>query len=180
MSTYSTNEEESYINGSLPDSDEHGYHDYNQYFDGTSERSTDESYRNRTGGKSSKFDDKGFNRIRRSISGKNQNVFIEYYETSSNTQVFIRDAISGAIRAPFRTGTTDEDMFFTVRLATGEGRVRGGSNLFYDSPEQYERHFYVKLSDKVKDAWREKYHKAQLIRKTLAEKNASKLVTLVK
>ena len=71
-------------------------------------------------------------------------------------------------------------MFFTVRLATGEGRVRGGSNLFYDNPEQYERHFNVELSDKLKEEWREKFRNAQLIRKTTEEKNASKLVTLVK
>jgi hypothetical protein len=68
--------------------------------------------------------------------------------------MYIRDAISGSIRTPYRTGTTDEDLFFSVRLATGEGRTSGGSNLFYDSPEQYERHFHMRLPEDIKQRWK--------------------------
>jgi hypothetical protein len=150
--------------GSLASGQEYVDHEYNQYFDYTSDRSTDESYRNRRrggAGKNAKFEDVGYNKIPRSVKG-NPNAFIEYYETSSNPHVYIRDAISGASRSPYRTGTADEDLFFTVRLATGESRVRGGSNLFYDSPEQYERHFQVELSNDIKEAWREKSRLAQI------------------
>jgi hypothetical protein len=161
MSDYSEECADSLVSGQ-----EYVDHEYNQYFDYTSDKSTDDSYRNRRsgpgGGKNAKFDDAGYNKIPRSTKGKNQNVFIEYYETSANPHVYIRDAISGATRSPYRTGTADEDLFFTVRLATGESRTRGGSNLFYDSPEQYERHFQVELPNEFKEAWREKARLAQI------------------
>jgi hypothetical protein len=162
MSVYSV-EGDQYIDDSISGSDAPEYHEYNKYYDETSEKSIDNSFRqHKYGAKlAAKFDDKGFNRIRRSSKGKNQNVFIDYYETSSNPNVYIRDAISGAVNAPYRTGTIDEDMFFSVRLATGEGRTRGGSNLFYDSPEQYERHFQVELSRELKEQWRVRAMKAR-------------------
>ena len=141
---------------SIPGSDAPEYHEYNNYYDEVSEKSIDNSFRHQKHGAkvAAKFEDKGYNRISRSFKGKNQNVFVEYYETSSNPHVYIRDALSGAVRAPYRTGTKDEDLFFSVRLATGESRHPGGSNLFYDSPEQYERHFKVELSREFKENWR--------------------------
>jgi len=162
MSVYS-DEGETYIDDSIPGSDSPEYHEYNNYYDETSDKSIDNSFRRQKHGAklAAKFEDKGFNRISRSLKGKNQNVFVEYYETSSNPHVYIRDAISGAVRVPYRTGTIDEDLFFSVRLATGEGRTRGGSNLFYDSPEQYERHFQVELSRELKDKWRVRAMNAQ-------------------
>jgi hypothetical protein len=148
---------------STPGSDAPEYHEYNNYYDEVSEKSIDNSFRHQKHGAkvAAKFEDKGFNRIRRALKGKAQNEFIDYYETSSNPDVYIRDAISGAVRAPYRTGTIDEDMFFSVRLATGEGRTRGGSNLFYDSPEQYERHFHIELSRELKEQWRVRAMKAR-------------------
>jgi len=150
--------------GSIISGQEYVDHEYNQYFDYTSDKSTDESFRNRRngGGKSANFEDPGYNKIPVSLKGKNQNIFIEYYETSSNPHVYIRDAISGVSRSPYRTGTTDEDLFFTVRLATGKGRYNSGSNLFYDSPEQYERHFGIELSNNFKEKWREKSRLAKI------------------
>ena len=154
MSVYSE-EGEMYIDDSDRGSDiQHVCHEYNNYYDEVSEKSIDDSFRQHKHGAkvAAKFEDKGYNRISRISNGKPQ--FVEYYETSSNPYVYIRDAISGVIRSPYRTGTKDEYMFFSVRLATGEGRTRGGSNLFYDSPEQYERHFQIQLSHEFKENWR--------------------------
>jgi hypothetical protein len=154
MSVYSE-EGEGDIDESVRGSDTPEYHEYNNYYDEISEKSIDNSFRHqRNGAKfTAKFEDRGYNRVRRSLKGEKQHVWIEYYETSPSPQMYIRDAISGSIRAPYRTGTPDEDLFFSVRLATGEGRTSGGSNLFYDSPEQYERHFHMKLPEDIKQRW---------------------------
>jgi hypothetical protein len=128
--------------------------EYARNYDYLSEPSTDNSYRNiKTGTKSAKYEDAGFNSVPCSFRGKGKNGRIEFYETSATPHRYIRDAISGVRRVPFRTGTRDEDLFFSVRMATGEGRYVDGSNLFYDSPEQYERHFRVVVPESIKQRW---------------------------
>jgi hypothetical protein len=153
MSVYSE-EEHPYVDGSVQGSVDYECHEYNNYFDYTSEKSAEDSFRqHKHVAKGARFEDKGYNRVRRSFKGDKRNMFIEYYETSASPNVYIRDAISGAIRAPYRTGTANEDLFFSVRLATGETRANG-SNLYYDSPEQYERHFRIEVPESVKQTWR--------------------------
>ena len=177
MSVYSE-EGDPYIDDSYRGSDAPEYHEYNNYYDEVSEKSIDDSFRQHKNGAklSTKLEDKGYNRVQRTIDGKR--VFVEYYESSSNPHVYIRDAISGAVRSPYRTGTADEDLFFSVRFATGEGRTRGGSNLFYDSPEHYERHFHIELSRELKERWRTRATEARaLYAAKVAE--ASKLKTIV-
>jgi hypothetical protein len=147
---------EEYADESIPDSESYGFKN-NKHYEYSSDRSTDESYHNRaTGLKSAKYEDPGFNSVSRRIKGKGKSLKIEFYETSANPQMYIRDAITGVRRAPFRTGTADEDLFFSVRLATGEGRYPGGCNLFYDNPEQYERHFQVVVPVPIKERWLER------------------------
>lgn len=167
MSDYSEECAGSITSGQDTYSPEYTDHEYNPYYDYTSDRSTDESYRPTRnggggGGKNNKFEDAGYNKVRRALSGKKNNVFVEFYETSSTPNMYIRDAISGAIRSPYRTGSPDEDLFFSVRLATGESRHGGGANLFYDNPEQYERHFQTSIPDSIKDRWREKVNMARI------------------
>ena len=65
----------------------------------------------------------------------------------------------GIDRDYFRVGTADEDLFFSVILATGEFG-QNAPTLFYDNPEQYERHFFTKVSQKSKDMWTEKKNSA--------------------
>ena len=76
----------------------------------------------------------------------------------------IRNAITGYLendymgRPIYKVGTRNEELFFKANVSvngiTGEPRI-----LFYDSPEQYERHFRTRLSDETKNVWREKYNK---------------------
>ena len=80
----------------------------------------------------------------------------------------IRNAITGYLendymgRPIYKVGTKDEELFFKANVSvngiTGEPRI-----LFYDSPEQYERHFKTTLSSEVKNTWKEKYDKRALI-----------------
>lgn len=90
---------------------------------------------------------------------KSKRVKVTFFETLLTPNRFIKNAVTGALEAPFRVGTKDEDLFFSVMLSTGEC----GQNppcLFYDSPEQYERHFFTIVSDDAKLRWRERYANA--------------------
>ena len=88
-----------------------------------------------------------------------KHVRVEFFPTNVTPNSLIKNAVSGShqyIDGRFlRAGTRDEDLFFTVILATGEF----GQNapvLFYDNPEQYERHFFAKVSQKIKEKWTSK------------------------
>jgi hypothetical protein len=106
-----------------------------------------------------------------------KNVRIELFPTSSAPNKPIKNAMTGAFQGNgnrfFRTGTKDEDLFFSVILATGE-LGQEPSTLFYDNPEQYERHFMSKLTEAHKNTWRNKNNdaiaqfKAEQIRTTSA------------
>lgn len=84
---------------------------------------------------------------------------IEFFPTSSTPNMIIKNAMTGTFQGIdgrfFRVGTKDEDLFFSVILATGE-LGQNPSTLFYDNPEQYERHFFTKLPQHIKEKWTEK------------------------
>jgi len=88
---------------------------------------------------------------------------IEFFPTNATPNTIIKNAITGTHQGLdghyVRVGTEDEDLFFSVILATGElGQT--SSILFYDTPEQYERHFFTKLSQSTKEQWTEKKNRA--------------------
>jgi hypothetical protein len=85
---------------------------------------------------------------------------IRVYSTKVNVGSQIRDAVSGRYTS-YRVGSKDELLFFKsinvsgIRTPTSEPAV-----LFFESPEQYERHMSTKLSVEQKERWQEKYHRA--------------------
>ena len=104
--------------------------------------------------------DKGYHKIKRLGYKKSANgtltpkmVNVEVY-CSGDVGSYIRNAVTGQ-RYSYRTGTNEEDNLFKVGLATGELGSNAGS-LFYDSPEQYEKHCFVTLSSETKERWYEK------------------------
>jgi hypothetical protein len=99
------------------------------------------------------------NTVIRFDPARNKRVKVEFFETTLAPNRYIKNAITGAIEAPFRVGTEDEDLFFSVFLSTGECGPTPPC-LFYDSPEQYERHFYTTVSDELKVRWRTRYANA--------------------
>jgi len=106
---------------------------------------------------------------------KNKRTKVTFFETSLTPNRFIKNAITGAIEAPFRVGTADEDLFFSVVLSTGEcGQTP--PCLFYDSPEQYERHFFTTVSDETKLRWRSRYANAVHLRNKQSAKTTEILV----
>ena len=102
--------------------------------------------------------DRGYNKILRNIKksdGKIKRSKIDIY-TSGGTGSNIRDAITGQYMSDI-VGTTDEDKYYKVGISTGECKSKNGSNtLFFTSPNEYARHFYVELNENVYKMWEQK------------------------
>jgi hypothetical protein len=107
--------------------------------------------------------DKEFQRVTREIvMGDNttKRVRIEYYHTRFQIGRDIRNAVSGMREVGMKVGSRDEDLFFKVTMATGENGNREPHFLYYDNPEQWERHFYTTYPIEKKTEWLERYNLA--------------------
>jgi len=101
--------------------------------------------------------DKSYLKIYRKINDKRTG--IEVYKTPYTPDSRIRNACTGCFQN-FRVGTTDEYMFYKVALATGETGQEPG-HLYYDNPEQYERHLNALVPQEEKDSWTLRYRAEQ-------------------
>lgn len=95
--------------------------------------------------------------LRRKIDGIKQ--VITVFETNFSN-AFAMNAITNT---PYKVkfGSKDEDSLFSVIIATGE-TGQTPLILFYDTPEQYERHFFVHLSPQTKQRWHKKTMKHRI------------------
>jgi hypothetical protein len=102
--------------------------------------------------------DKGYGYVYRKkqlANGKIVRSRIDCY-TSGDIGSCIRNAETGNFYK-YKVGSKSEDLFFKVALATGELKTKNGSNvLFYDSPEQYDKHLDQEVSQTIKQTWHEK------------------------
>ena len=81
---------------------------------------------------------------------------IECY-SSGGQGTRIRDAVTGEYTR-YLVGSANEDLFYTMRDATGRMTLRDDAgSFFYSSPEQYERNRFTTVSPAEKDAWNRKY-----------------------
>jgi hypothetical protein len=90
--------------------------------------------------------------------------YVEFYKTPVNRSSYIINAITGE-NYPFLFGSANEKLLFkinmsneltkTMRLIHNEW-IREPSFLYYDSPEQFERHFDWTISDETKKRWLQK------------------------
>lgn len=94
--------------------------------------------------------DKGYNKVTRTINGKKQK--IEVYTTNITPGTAIRNAVTGCRFREYRVGTLQEYLFFKVSVATGETN-KYSSTLFFDNPEQYERHMKADVCQELKEQW---------------------------
>lgn len=98
--------------------------------------------------------DSGYHRIVRTHNGIKTKT--EVYSTSFIPGTMIRDAITGNKYTNYFVGSLDEELFFKVKDTSGY--VGNGSFcLYYDSPEQYERHMKSTISVNVKKAWTDRF-----------------------
>lgn len=102
--------------------------------------------------------DDGYHRIIRIHDGVKTKT--EAYSTSIMPGTMIRDAITGHKHQNYRVGSWHEDLFFKVNDTSGY--VGNGTyTLYYDSPEQFERHFKTNCSVATKKRWTDKFVLAQ-------------------
>uniref|UniRef100_A0A6C0IDP6 Uncharacterized protein n=1 Tax=viral metagenome TaxID=1070528 RepID=A0A6C0IDP6_9ZZZZ len=87
----------------------------------------------------------------RNINGSRFN--IEMYMTKNKPGTIIRHAVSGIREKNMRTGRRDEDAYFKVAYSIGECVQDRYGNLYYNSPEEYERHFHTTVSQQIKEKW---------------------------
>lgn len=121
--------------------------------------------------------------VRRINPETKKGVRVEFFTTNTSPNSIIRHAITGTLqgvdRQFFKAGSKDEDLFFSVILATGElGQT--APVLFYDNPEQYERHFFTKVPQQLKDRWNEKRNTAMFNLRLRQLREANGGVVLVK
>ena len=111
--------------------------------------------------------DRGFHIIKRSKNPRGH-FALEFYETPNSSDCRIRNAVTGLWyrddhpKCKYLVGSRQEDLFFKVRISTGEPEIGNKENrkntylLFYDSPEQYERHQKTTVKQEEKEKWQEK------------------------
>jgi len=95
--------------------------------------------------------DKGYHRIVRNVNYKKHE--FEVYSTSVNIGMMIRNAVTGTRLKQYKVGSISEHLFFKVRWSTGELGCNTTVSLFFDNPEQFERHMKTTVSQSVKEKW---------------------------
>ena len=96
-------------------------------------------------------------------------VKIPCFATKSIMGTKIKSATTGITNNMY-VGKSDEDLYFKVRIVNGEvSNSSNGNDFYYDSPEEYERHLFVKVPQSIKDKWSIKNQNAR-INKLIVEK----------
>lgn len=116
----------------------------------------------------SKSLDKGFAKTFVRVNGRK--VPVEYYFTNDTPGATIRNAVTGIYETGNRFGKKEEDLFFKTS-------VPGPSTnhiLFYDGPDEFERHFFSELSEETKTKWQVKAFNARTQRALESELAAEK------
>lgn len=99
----------------------------------------------------------------RNIDG--ERVKLEMYSTPILNNSRIRDAITG-YRYNHREGSRAEDLYFVMADCTGYGHTASHKEtrkLFFQNPEQCERHMGLSLSTDIKETWQRKNLSARAI-----------------
>ena len=98
--------------------------------------------------------DPGYRKLTIYENGSNRKKQIDCYHTSSTPGATIRDAITGSKNKGYKVGTSSEKLFFKAGCP---GVDPNGCILFFDNPEQYERHFNCNLNNDIKEKWMTNY-----------------------
>ena len=129
--------------------------------------------------------DPGFHQVKRKKNPRGHFI-LEYYETPRIMDSRIRNAVTGMLysedhpKCKYLVGSLQEDLFFKACVSTGETELYHRDNLkntvllFYDSPEQFEKHQNLTLSQQVKEKWQEKNRLRRVMnrKKYLSNENA--------
>jgi hypothetical protein len=101
--------------------------------------------------------DKGYYVINREIAGKQKTV--EIFSTPTTPGSTIRDAITGGVFLQSKVGSAHENLFYKVRMTTIPPKTPGDViTLFFDNPEQCERHLGCTIHSDVKSMWQTRFY----------------------
>jgi len=90
--------------------------------------------------------------------------YVEFYKTPVNRSSYVINAVTGD-NYPFLFGSVNEKLLFKINLSNGMTKtmrfihnewIREPNFLYYDSPEQFERHFDWSISNETKQKWSQK------------------------
>ena len=146
---------------------------YSQYGSETETMSEDTTVHSKNNNKLSKISyktvDKGLNKMKIYVNGKI--VKVRFFETKYLPGTLIRNAITGNRFEGLYVGKKTEDLFFKVCNTTIENGTRTPIIMYFDSPEQFEKHFKCTVTDANKERWR---NKNNIIMKLRNEQNDQK------
>ena len=80
-----------------------------------------------------------------------KNVHVNLYG-SGQLGTKIRNAVTGE-KYQYTVGSNEQIMLFSTALCTGENGMKSSLALFYDTPEQYESHMFMRLDINEKAKW---------------------------
>ena len=114
-----------------------------------------------------KKSDKGYHSVKRNIILNDLKIKmkIEYYHTNYTPGTRIRNAITGQ-KTNYLVGSRDEDLFFKAVIANGEDNSYP-LILFYDGPNEFQKHQHCPLSDDIIEKWQSKNDAERYRRKEL-------------
>jgi hypothetical protein len=91
------------------------------------------------------------------IDEKRKSYFVELYTTPNVIGAPIRNAVTGIRHSNYLVGSRQEHLYFKIKLATGQ-IGRDSATMFFDTPEQCERHMRQgNIDPRVKEKWLKKY-----------------------
>lgn len=101
-----------------------------------------------------KKQDKGYEKKVKIV--KDKKIVIDTYHSNDTPGSLVRHAATG-FWMNARVGSIEENLYFKVRDNTSKDT----RSLYYDSPEEYERHMFLTLSTEIKGRWTEKFAETQ-------------------
>lgn len=104
--------------------------------------------------KEMKLNDPGYYKFKQCVNGEKKTV--EVYSTSMLRNALIRHAVSGS-KYNHHSGSKYEDLYFSVMdvgLISNKSNKDDPRKLYYNSPEEFERHQNVTVSENLKEDWR--------------------------
>jgi len=104
---------------------------------------------------------------------------IAYFHTDTNPGSTIRNALTGQYETGFKFGSANEDLFFKVNQKSPTSSDM--HILFYDSPEQYEKHFRTTIQDAtVKGWWSDKSARRRKEFTAIQDRRSANVATIVR
>lgn len=82
---------------------------------------------------------------------------IDVFSNKPNNK-YIVHAIRGIITQHL-IGTTDEKLYYKIKILNGTKNNKKYITLYYNSPEEYENHLDIKLDEQIKKNWYEEKNK---------------------